>query len=89
MNRRRLATTTAIALLFVSCYPLPARAVGIPVIDAAALTELITSVSNQIKAYGLQLEGYLVQAKQWATQNLQWLQQIQSMRSKQSNIAAS
>jgi conjugal transfer/entry exclusion protein len=47
-----------------------ANAQGIPVIDAAALTQWVQSIANEVKAYALQVQ-------QWTTQNLAWTKQIQ------------
>ncbi|MGH7114346.1 MAG: type IV secretion system protein [Stellaceae bacterium] len=73
-RRGLLGATAGIALA--AGYSLPARA-EMPVIDTAAVAQLAHQLSNDVKAYGLQLQQYAGEVKSWTTQNLQWLQQLQ------------
>lgn len=52
-----------------------AKAIGIPVIDAAALTELIAQLQASEKAFALQVSSYVLQAKQFVGENFSWVTQ--------------
>lgn len=50
-----------------------ANALGIPVIDVAALTQLIAQVTEAEKAFALQVSSYALQIKQYAGEYFGWV----------------
>ncbi len=82
MTRAKRALLGAAASIALAAgYSTLARA-DLPVIDTAAVGQLAHQLTNDVKAYGLQLQQYAGEVKSWATQNLQWLQQLQQYSGK-------
>jgi hypothetical protein len=77
MIRARRALLAAAAGIALAAGYSARVAADVPVIDTAAVAQLAHQLSNDVKAYGLQLQQYAGEVKSWATQNLQWLQQLQ------------
>lgn len=75
-RRRHLICTAATVAVLLACHPTPARAT-IPVIDTAALGEWMTSLFNQVRAYGLQVEQWLTEVKTYIGDEFSWATQLQ------------
>jgi hypothetical protein len=71
MKRILLATAATLALSN------NARA-QIPVTDGAAMIEWGTSIANEVKSYGLQIQQSLIETKQYVVGELAWTQQVQA-----------